>query len=248
MWIDDAKKKLAQLRAADPAVKLFGASTHKYRMRAPLIESDVDAFERRIEIRLPEDYREFVMLAGDGGTGPHYGIYRLGYHIDLNDEWVRWEPGRDVGVPSKPFHFTKPWNLPDGFWPEDDRTVATDAAIEAAARELECLGVDLRRERIGETLKNPFTKKPLPVTLGLLVQEAYYSLELLNGAIPLCSEGCNLFSWLVVTGAERGHVWRDLRADCEGIVPAQRERLARVTFREWYEDWLETMLARAESP
>jgi hypothetical protein len=85
----------------------------------------------------------------------------------------------------------------------------------------------------------------MPITLGLLVQEGYFARELLDGAIPICSEGCSLFSWLVVSGAERGHVWRDLRADYEGIVPAQSEGRARVTFREWYEESLEKMLERA---
>jgi hypothetical protein len=184
-----------------------------------------------------------MLTVGNGGAGPHYGVYRLGYHINLDDKWARWEGGRDVGTPSKPFHFNEPWNLPEGFWPDDD-AVATDDAIQEAARALERLGTDLRRVRIGrETLKNPFTGAPLPVTLELLVQEAYFRPELLNGAIPLCSEGCNLFSWLVVVGTERGHIWRDLRADNEGIVPEQYGARARVTFREWYETWLDEMLS-----
>jgi hypothetical protein len=217
-------------------------------MRAPVTASELQAFEHRTSIQLPDEYREFMLSVGNGGAGPCYGVYRLGVHADANNKWVRWEPGHDVGTPSRPFPFTAPWNLPHGFWPEDDDAVATDAAIEAAARELERLGIDLRHDRIGnETFKNPFTGRPLPVTLGLLVQDAYFSRELLDGAVPLSSEGCNLFSWLIVTGPERGRVWRDLRADYDGIVPAQSAGRDRLTFRDWYDDWLDDMLTQARS-
>jgi hypothetical protein len=92
-------------------------------------------------------------------------------------------------------------------------------------------------------LKNPFTRQPIPVTLGLLVMNAYYSPALLDGCIPLNTEGCNLSGWLVVTGPERGTVWRDLRADYAGIVPAESTSAKHLTFREWYEAWIEECVA-----
>jgi hypothetical protein len=234
---------LNALRAADRSLSLPGASSHRYANNPPLSETQVREFEEQFEVRLPEDYREYLLSVGNGGAGPDFGVFRLGFHADGHDR-VRWEQGRDVGTLSAPFPLSQPWNLP-GFWPEDEDAVVSDAVIEASARELERLGIQLHRDRIGrrDLVKNPFTGEPLPVTLWLLVTEAYYSAALLNGCIPLNTEGCNLSGWLVVTGPERGHVWRDLRVDHEGIVPAESARARRLTFRDWYEGWIEDCVA-----
>ncbi len=42
-----------------------------------MAESEVDAFERQHGVELPDDYRGFLLLAGDGGAGPYYGIEPL---------------------------------------------------------------------------------------------------------------------------------------------------------------------------
>jgi hypothetical protein len=64
-----------------------------------------------------------------------------------------------------------------------------------------------------------------------------------NGAIPICHEGCALRDWLVVTGPEAGHVWHDARADLEGLKPIGIGAKKRVTFLNWYESWLNEALA-----
>jgi len=44
----------------------------------PATLSQVGEVEQRIGFSLPEDYREFILLLGDGGVGPaHYGINAL---------------------------------------------------------------------------------------------------------------------------------------------------------------------------
>jgi hypothetical protein len=48
-----------------------------------LSEADLTAFERSHAILLPDDYRQFLLLAGDGGAGPYYGIEPL-------SEWNHW--------------------------------------------------------------------------------------------------------------------------------------------------------------
>ena len=92
----------------------------------------------------------------------------------------------------------------------------------------------------------------------------------LDGALPLCDEGCGLADWLVVTGPEAGNVWHDARCDAEGCRPwgsgeAAHEdgcvgwddiediglpsfgridvpELPRLRFLDWYEQWLDRAL------
>jgi hypothetical protein len=76
------------------------------RLSPSLTEAELAAFEKRHNVTLPEDYRAFLSLIGDGGDGPpHYGLCRLGATpSDLGDTLHF----------SRPFPFTKPWVWEDG--------------------------------------------------------------------------------------------------------------------------------------
>ncbi len=65
---------------------------------------------------------------------------------------------------------------------------------------------------------------------------------MMNGAIPICHLGCALRQWLVVTGPEAGNIWCDYRADRRGIYPLSAPGKERVTFYQWYRDWLDDVL------
>lgn len=41
--LDDVRRKLEELRAADPTFKIFGAGSHEYRLHAPIAESEIAA-------------------------------------------------------------------------------------------------------------------------------------------------------------------------------------------------------------
>jgi hypothetical protein len=70
----------------------------------------------------------------------------------------------------------------------------------------------------------------------------------MDGAFPICHEGCALRDWLVVTGPEAGHVWHDATADFSGWSPFSFDGRSsadgrRITFADWYLTWMERALS-----
>ena len=83
------QQKLAQAKAADKDLEVFGASSHKYHLNPPVTEAEVLAFEKKYGVSLPEDYRAFVQTIGDANAqkletmaGPYYGLYAFGTQMD----------------------------------------------------------------------------------------------------------------------------------------------------------------------
>lgn len=63
-------------------------------------------------------------------------------------------------------------------------------------------------------------------------EKRYY--QALDGALPLAHLGCATRLWLVVSGAERGNVWCDDRANHGGLRPVLNGEGNRVGFLAWY--------------
>ena len=175
---------------------LFGASQHHYKLNPPKREDEVAWFEQQNGIRLPPDYRAFLLQVGDGGAGPYYGMLRLesGKIDDLDD------PKADQLLDlSKPFPYTEAWNME---FPEDQ----------------------VLREK--------------------MKQEEYYHSKWANGLLRIAHYGCGTFINLVTNGPEYGKIWVDDRQNEGGIYPDHlRKNSQRLTFLEWYELWLDQMLA-----
>jgi hypothetical protein len=66
----------------------------------------------------------------------------------------------------------------------------------------------------------------------------YWRPSLMNGAMPICHEGCALRIWLVVTGVQAGRLWHDGRSDRTGVKPLQLPDGSAATFSLWYSEWL----------
>jgi hypothetical protein len=148
------------------------------------------------------------------GGAGPHGVFRLG---EMDDGWGHklWQENDGfVGILSKPFSHTNRWNDLKG-QPEYDESQAVEKGYE---------------DRYIELLDK--------------FDEKYWSGDQVHGAVPICHRGCALRNWLVITGPEAGHVWCDDRADCNGLYPFQENGLDRVRFIEWYNHWLEKMLAR----
>ena len=66
-----------------------------------------------------------------------------------------------------------------------------------------------------------------------------------DGAIPLCHEGCALRDWLVVSGPEAGRVWHDATAEFAGWWPCTLHDGRHASFAEWYLSWLDDAVRKA---
>ncbi len=84
-WAKRILKLLEQAKAKDPDLMRFGAYSHKYKLSAPASEETIQKFEEQEGIRLPEEYRDFLLFVGNGGAGP----YLL---------WALWGGGREKGA------------------------------------------------------------------------------------------------------------------------------------------------------
>jgi len=64
-----------------------------------------------------------------------------------------------------------------------------------------------------------------------------YTETLLAGTLALCDEGCGYIHFLVCTGPTRGDMWIDAAVSDGGFVPL------RCGFMDWYERWLDDVIA-----
>lgn len=63
----------------------------------------------------------------------------------------------------------------------------------------------------------------------------------IDGAIPICHQGCSLRYWLIVSGPETGKIWLDKLAEFSGLKKTTQN------FEEWYIAWLEDSLQKVRS-
>lgn len=103
---DPIGREVERLRRLDPGCSVFGASTHRYRLRRPS-SAEVDALESWCGRPLPAPYRHHLCVTGSG-AGPYYGLLsptdsrgHLGsfaqeYHVEAGE----------IISPSRPFPFT----------------------------------------------------------------------------------------------------------------------------------------------
>ena len=215
MEIDFARirEQLRQLRDTAALSSVFGAETHRFITHPPLSEEIVQDFETQQKITLPPEYRGFLIHVGNGGAGPAYGLFKLG-EMDSNWRHKRWKQNDGfVGKLTIPFPHTGPWN---------DRS---EEPVYHATRE-----------------NDPEWEDEYQRQVDAWEERVYWNSSQVNGEIPICHLGCAYRQWLVVAGSEAGNVWDDNRADYGGLKPVQQRGRGRVTFLEWYGDWLEEAL------
>ena len=123
----EVKGLIDKLRAADTGLRLFCAESHRYLIGPKLSEVDILKFEKENGITLPEDYRVYLQLVGNGsgrspkphyspsfiaGAGPGYGIYPLS-NIFVGDALSQPFPfEEEVEVPYEPPYDAWEGNIP----------------------------------------------------------------------------------------------------------------------------------------
>jgi hypothetical protein len=75
--LEELRALLNKAKAVDKYCYQFGAKSHQYQWNPPASVEEVEEFEQKIGVRLPEEYRDFLLLAGNGGAGPYYGLFSL---------------------------------------------------------------------------------------------------------------------------------------------------------------------------
>ena len=172
------QQKLAQAKAADKDLEVFGASSHKYHLNPPVSEAEVLAFEEKYGISLPEDYRAFVQTIGDINAqkletmaGPYYGLSAFGTQVD------------DLLYEGSEIYLKTPCTL----------------SPDMTQEEWESLSDPLLTDEEEEDEEEGYV---------IEVEDKYFAerAKVFGGLLPLGSQGCTYYHALVLNGKYAGRV------------------------------------------
>ena len=172
------QQKLAQAKAADKDLEVFGASSHKYHLNPPVSEAEVLAFEEKYGVRLPECYRAFMLTIGDAKAkkldfiaGPYYGLYAFGTQVD------------DLLYEGSEIYLKAPCAL----------------SPDMTQEEWESLSDPLLTDEEEEDEEEGYV---------IEVEDKYFAerAKVFGGLLPLGSQGCTYYQALVLNGKYAGRV------------------------------------------
>jgi hypothetical protein len=123
-WIT-IPQRLARL-AKDPEIGVFGASGNSghFFLSKRHTSGEVERLEQKLGVRLPEDYRQFLLEVGSG-AGPYYGLFSPAQILD----WIECPLEEGIGRPDAalPFGFGR-------FDAEEIRKRPVDKTVEPALK------------------------------------------------------------------------------------------------------------------
>ncbi|MFG2818627.1 SMI1/KNR4 family protein [Kitasatospora sp. NPDC048365] len=207
-----AREQVLALREAPFPRRAFGAggsSSGPVRLDRPLSEAEVAAAERELGVSFPPSYRTFLLEVGAGGTGPHYGLF------SLRRDKRGWHWADEFG-------FRHDSSLLDRPFPSMEERAHWEEDFDAREPDRK----DFPDE---QSYRRAFTAW----------DDEWDTLreEMIAGAICLSSQGCGTYTWLAVTGPERGTVW-SVSWEAEVPVSPCSAGTDSVDFHDWYVSWL----------
>jgi hypothetical protein len=211
------RERVLRLRGLPSGQEVFAGFAHEFALAPPLSEAELADVEHAFGIRLPEDYRDFLLHVSAGGAGPGYGVLTL-HQVAHTWEWA-----------AESTHRTDVARLREPFCPEHINGMPIDPLLLQAPQQYDFEYRDdyeIAHRRWEETVWHP---------------------DRTAGAVCLCDDGCLRRYWLVVTGEERGKIWRDYRIDGAGLAPLFDAHGRRLTFTRWYLSWLNDAKEQAKS-
>lgn len=86
-WWVGVRQRVEAAGAGPSGSKVFGALGHRWIVEDPLTQGELAELEAQTGVRLPEEYRSFLLDVGAGGAGPAYGLFPV---RRVQGRW-RWE-------------------------------------------------------------------------------------------------------------------------------------------------------------
>ena len=208
------QQKLAQAKAADKDLEVFGASSHKYHLNPPVSEAEVLAFEEKYGISLPEDYRAFVQTIGDANAqkletmaGPYYGLSAFGTQVD------------DLLYEGSEIYLKAPCALSPDMTKEEWEALSDPLLM--SEEEDEDFEEDEEEGYVIEVEDN-------------YIEECG---KVFGGLLPLGSQGCTYYHALVLNGKYAGRI---VNVDLD---LAQPKFAFEINFLDWYERYLDEVIS-----
>ena len=113
--LEEIRYMLKLLKDLDKQLQVFGSETHQYKSY-PLSDDEIESLEGKLGIRLPEDYRHFLLEIGYG-AGPSYGLLSPGEILrNLFDEWLSAKDPTGPPKPDQPFPMSLEQAQAQGEW------------------------------------------------------------------------------------------------------------------------------------
>jgi hypothetical protein len=263
----DVRPRLAELARRTEAAKIFGAVSHAWASEPPLTAGELAELESQLGAELPAEYRSFLLEVSRGGAGPAYGLFPL-RRVDGRWEWQGDGASRaDDAALTRPFGHIRAFNpladrptRPEALQNEDAAWETHDDALHAinplADRPTRPEALQ-NQNTAGETPDdalhafNPLADRPTrPEALQNedAARKAHDDALHSQGLLNLCDLGCALYEALVLSGPSRGQMWADDTADGGGFRPLQNPDGSRMTFADWYRQWLNESTAQIGGP
>ena len=208
------QQKLAQAKAADKNLEVFGADAHQYHLNPPISEAEVLAFEEKYGVSLPEDYRAFVQTIGDANAqkldtmaGPYYGLYAFGTQVD------------ELLYKGSETYLKAPCALSPNMIQEEWEALSSTLLMDEEEDE-----DDFEDEEEVDTTE---TEEEYTRQCG----------KVFGGLLPLGSQGCAYYHALVLTGSYAGRV---VNVNWDLLKPVFAFE---TNFLDWYERYLDEVIS-----